>query len=409
MSERFKISVRAVFSAVAFALATAGASSSSGQDLPEADPPTDDEVASERGPAVAVIEPVGDADLELRQQLATAIGEAVFDRGLGLISAQQVSVALAGDQAPGSDAELVEMARRFSVAAVIAASAQQVDEGIALRVRLVPADGGDPVAAERELSADEALSQVRTIVGGLLDIALPGAVAPPTPAPAPAPTAAPLPVPPPAAGPTPVVFGMDTAPPPPAETEVEVQGQVAAPPPQVGRVFAVFGATAGIHAAGWVIALALWIETDQDSFGYDKRNVAYLYTAIVPVASSALGWVIGNSSRYWDVSYPAVLLGAYLGAGTALGIALLSSEHGDDDVGEFFAWSLVPIMLPGIGAAIAYAAARRPEGRGEQAGRPLAIALGDGVEWTLPGPTVYPASDGSRRHAIGLSMGVLYF
>ena len=53
----------------------------------------------------------------------------------------------------------------------------------------------------------------------------------------------------------------------------------------------------------------------------------YLYAALLPPLSSALGWHFGNRSRYYEVSYPPIMLGAYLGSGAALGFWFLGREY----------------------------------------------------------------------------------
>lgn len=218
----------------------------------------------------------------------------------------------------------------------------------------------------------------------------------------------------PSAAPPAAVYGPVRAPPPPRDDEeapLPPGARIAGPPSEIGRPFGVMGLTAAIQAGGYLLFLMLAVSSEvdgDDGFLSDPDNVAYLYAALMPPVSSALGWFYGNRSHYYDVSYPPIMLGAYLGSGAALGFWFLGREYGESEL-VAFTYVIFPILLPGAGAAVAYAIARRPEKRWRQARRPGALALGRGVEWTLPAPAAIPLADGSRRAALGFTLGSLHF
>ena len=230
---------------------------------------------------------------------------------------------------------------------------------------------------------------------------------------------------------------------PPRPTKEELMavppGRVmAGAPPDNGRIGKVFGVTAGVQGGAYLLSLLTWAVwalddtvTNDDGYydedgdyhsssgddestqnNYDRAfQIGCVYYALSPAISSIAGSAIGRRSPFYHASYGVVVAGAYLGALAGFGITTIS-YFAQSGVVNMFGFVLVPIVFPAAGAAIGYGVGRKvKEGVVvglNRYGEP-SVALSRGVEWTLPSPIAIPAMDGSRRSAIGVSLGRLRF
>jgi hypothetical protein len=122
--------------------------------------------------------------------------------------------------------------------------------------------------------------------------------------------------------------------------------------------------------------------------------VGILYGLVSPALSGLGAWGVGDRSRTSTISYTRIIGGTY--AGSAVSLALFLMTYDDLDESWFFTMVLGPILLPAVGAAIAFLVGREPRAGGR-------------VAWSPPAPIAVAATDGSGRLGPGVSLTTLTF
>jgi hypothetical protein len=325
---------------------------------------------------VAVMPSTSNLDAEVRASVDRAVRASLGRSGRTVIPEGDVSAALAARPTPPTSAEeFAVIGAGLGAGTVLIASAVSAGDDVVVLVQAVTVGGGQAATVSRTCSRAQVPAAVEQMVAGLLSMTR-GPVRP-----------ARAPIPPP-------VYG---APPPPRPDAERTQRPIRTARGSERRLIGtIFGMDVGLQAGMYGI-FALSCDASA-SCGLDHAflPMALAYAAVTPLVDSLAGWGLSLRSPGYDSDFVAMAIGSYSGAALALAAALLYWYNSSDAVGAAFTVVIFPIVLPPAGAAIGYAAGRRPKADA------LAAGAG-GVEMGLPLPAIMRSMDGSGEIVPGVS------
>ncbi|MFO8072389.1 MAG: PEGA domain-containing protein [Polyangia bacterium] len=213
------------------------------------------------------------------------------------------------------------------------------------------------------------------------------------------------------------------APPPPGKAPPPPEAKRARgePPPEIGKPFVLFGIRTGIQAGvNSLTAMGIGLSSRREM---DPAGYLGIMLGIGAVGGGLFSWLYGDSSRNYDYPWWGAVIGAAVGAAAAFGISYgyyysLDKDYDDlsynDASNVVVMFIFVPLLVPPIADAGAYALFRRPDreryphlyqpGAKEKSGAeqpPEQVSL----IWRPPAPAVLPAMDGSGSAGWGLVTG----
>ncbi len=206
------------------------------------------------------------------------------------------------------------------------------------------------------------------------------------------------------------------APPPPQAKRARGE-----PPPEIGRPFVLFGIRTGIQAGvNGLTAMGIGLSSRRDM---DPAGYLGIMLGIGAVGGGLFSWLYGDGSRNYDYPWWGAIIGAAVGAGAAFGISYgyyyslnekFEKLNYNDATNTVFVFIFVPLLVPPIADAGAYALFRKPDReRYPHLYRPGAEEKGGSEQppeqvsliWRPPAPAVLPAMDGSGSAGWGLVTG----